>query len=94
MPFKGHVYGLWHVRRLKKNKKKTGWSDSDHRPAGCDDVQLKTLPEVIFPATGEFLANPKGAIKKKYGADFKQWQAEDAEFGQFRRTGVYHFRVH
>ncbi len=22
MPFKGHVYGLWHVRRLKKKKKK------------------------------------------------------------------------
>ena len=67
--------------------------------------QLKTLAEVTVPAKCEYFNNSKGSNKnlpeeepntRVYGADFKHWmerQAENVKFGQFRLSGVYHFRV-
>jgi hypothetical protein len=96
MPFEGHVYVMYDDDQALSPEKLAGATLTIRPVVTTSNGQLKTLPEVIVPATGEYLSNPKGASKKKYGADFKQWmerQAEDAEFGQFRRSGVYHFRV-
>nr|CAH0103527.1 unnamed protein product [Daphnia galeata] len=97
MPFEGHVYVMYDDNQALSPEKLSGANLIIRPVVTTSNGQLKTLPEVIVPAKGEYLINSKGSNKKKYGADFKHWmerQAEDAEFGQFRRTGVYHFRVY
>ena len=96
MPYEGHVYVMYDDNQALSPEKLSGANLIIRPVVTTSNGQLKTLPEVIVPAKGEYLINSKGSNKKKYGADFKHWmerQAEDAEFGQFRRTGVYHFRV-
>jgi hypothetical protein len=96
MPYEGHVYVMYDDDQALSPQKLAGATLIIRPVVTTSNGQLKTLPEIIVPASGEYLSNPKGSNKKKYGADFKHWmerQAEDAEFGQFRRTGVYHFRV-
>nr|CAH0098524.1 unnamed protein product [Daphnia galeata] len=95
MPYDGHVYVMYDDNQALSPEKLAGANMIIRPVVTTSNGQLKTLAEVIVPAKGEYLSNSKGSNKKKYGADFKHWmerQVEDAEFGQFRRTGVFRFR--
>lgn len=96
MPFEGHIYVMYDDDQ-PLSPEKLASANLILRPAITNSKgQLKTLPEIIVPAKGEYLSNSKSKNKKNYLNEFDNWmerQAEDAEFHQFRQTGVYHFRV-
>ena len=96
MPFEGHIYVMYEDDQALSQEKLAG-ATVTLRPAYTNlGGQLKTLPEIVVPAKGEYLQKPGNSNKKQFGNEFNQWmerQAEDAEFGQFRKTGVYQFRV-
>ncbi len=57
--------------------------------------QVKTLPDIIVPPKGEYLAMSKSGYPH-LDNEFDRWmeeQAQDAEFGVFRTKGIHRFRV-
>lgn len=93
MPFEGHVYVMYDDDQAISPEKLGGATVTIRPVATMANGQLKPLKEIVVPAKGEYLT---GHNKKKFHNEFNHWmdrQAEDAEFGQFRQTGVFHFRV-
>uniref|UniRef100_A0A0P5QML6 Macroglobulin complement-related protein n=1 Tax=Daphnia magna TaxID=35525 RepID=A0A0P5QML6_9CRUS len=94
MPFEGHVYVMYDDNQALSPEKLAAASIVLRPSVTNTNGQLKNLPEIVVPATGEYVSDGRGK-KNKLANEFTHWmdrQAEDAEFGQFRRTGVYHYR--
>uniref|UniRef100_A0A0P4XT60 Macroglobulin complement-related protein n=1 Tax=Daphnia magna TaxID=35525 RepID=A0A0P4XT60_9CRUS len=94
MPFEGHVYVMYDDNQALSPEKLAAASIVLRPSVTNTNGQLKNLPEIVVPATGEYVSDGR-AKKNKLANEFTHWmdrQAEDAEFGQFRRTGVYHYR--
>ena len=93
MPFEGHVYLMYDDNQALSPEKLAEATLTIRPSVTMSNGQLKTLPEIVVPAKGEYLM---GNSKKKFHNEFNHWmerQAEDAEFGKFRQTGVFSFRV-
>ena len=93
MLFEGHVYLMYDDDQALSPEKLAGATLTIRPTVTLSNGQLKTLSEIVVPAKGTYLTDKYNQI---FSNEFDHWmerQAEDAEFSQFRQTGVFHFRV-
>ena len=94
MPFEGHVYVTYDDDQALSPEKLAGATITLKPVVTSSNGQLKTLPEIVVPAKGEYITHRKE--ESQYNNEMNNWmehQTDDVKFSQFRATGVYNFRV-
>ena len=93
MPFEGHVYLMYDDDQALSPEKLAGATLTIRSVVTMTNGQLKMLPEIIVPAKGEYLTDKNNNMFRNEFDHWMEGQAEDAKFGKFRKTGVFHFHV-
>ena len=96
MPFEGHVYVMYDDNQALSPEKLAGATITLKPVVTSSNGQLKSLPEIVVPAKGEYINQHRKDEESQYNNEFNNWmehQIDDVKFSQFRATGVYNFRV-
>ena len=93
MPFEGNVYVMYDDNQAVPVDKLESASLTLRPVVTTTNGGLRTLPEMIVPRRGDYVTSrPISNYMDQYN-EWMERQAEDAEYAQFRSSGVYHFRI-
>ena len=96
MPFEGNVYVMYDDNQAVATDKLELASITLRPVVTTSNGGLRTLPEIVVPRRGNYLSSESRRPGRDYRNEYIEWmerQAEDAEYAQFRSSGVYHFRI-